>query len=389
MNNDDNDRIPVHPDQYDIEEILVEARRAYDPSPKDRWDTTVQIVKALLLALPGSRVSSGEPRRLPGPVDYLPPTPNTPVTVFGPDGRFIVTFLEEGRWIEADGRIASTAGVIEGGPESVAESMIRTAGVERPRPSPLHRAHRRPRSDGLPRQLLPTPTFTWRDNVDLPDGLNWDEHTPASICRESQTSRLIAVAYDPDSCTFANAPHPRWGIESLRIPDFIPDRTYPSWMPAIDPIHVGDCLLTIGEKHDSADGELRFEDAPAGVRLWFPQRVVHVEPEGATHLRVWLAWDRDVANDNLEPNELPDAFALPDQQPRILTPDEARAIWPLFQLTVFCERCGNRARPILYGLPASEDPSYVSLGGCIIEPNQPQYTCLCGHQWTDLEWMSW
>jgi hypothetical protein len=54
MNKDASDCIPIHPDLYDIEGIMAEARRGYDPRPRDRWNTTVQIAKELLLALPVS-----------------------------------------------------------------------------------------------------------------------------------------------------------------------------------------------------------------------------------------------------------------------------------------------------------------------------------------------
>lgn len=384
MGNKDEDRAFATTDADDIEELMAEGRRGYDPSPQERWNSTVELAKALMGALPGIQVSSGAARsRLPR-VDYIPPAANPPLNVFGPDGRFIVSFLGDGRWIEADGRIASTTGIIESSPEALARELIRVAGLELPRDTSKNRPWRRqaPPSEKLQRLLEPRPTNTWRDNVGLPVGQNWDEHTPASICRESQASRLIAVPYDEYSCTFSRTSHPRWGIESLRIPDFAHDPRYPTWKPPIDPIHIGDCLLTFGEKFESDEEQLQFDHEIDGVRLWFPQRVVRVEPEGAGHLRVWLAVDRDVINDNATPEELTVPIELPRDQPRLLTSEEALQIWRFFQLDVFCRECGNRGKPLVYGMPTSTDPSYLVIGVCVIEPNQPRYTCYCGNAWT-------
>ena len=387
MNNHNENQGYTPADSDDIEALMAEARLDYNPTPQVRWNSQVELVKALLQALPGARVSSGAPRGRSANVDYISPSPNPPLTVFGPDGRFVVSFLADGNWIEADGRITNTSGIIEGSPEALARQWIRIAGLELPRDMRANRGvpRRTPHSDGLRRQLLPKPTNTWRDTVELPAGQNWDQHTPASICRESQASRLIAVRYDEDSCTFSRTSHPRWGIESLRVRDFILDPHYPTWRAPIDPIHVGDCLLTVGWKFEADEDQLRFKHEFDGVRLWFPQRVVHVEPEGAGHVRVWLAWDNDVKNDNATPEELTAPIKLPTGQARILTEQEAFAIWRHFQLDVFCPDCGNRAKPIVYGMPTSEDPSYLAIGGCIIEPNQPRYTCYCGNEWTDVE----
>lgn len=383
--NEQQGHTPADPD--DIEALMAEARLGYDPTPQERWNSRVELVKALIYALPGARASSGVARGRSASVDYISPVPNPPLTVFGPDGRFVVSFLEDGRWIEADGRIANVSGIIEGSPEALARQWIRIAGLEPPRDMRANRMvpRRTPPSFGLRRQLLPRPTNTWRDTVELPAGQKWDEHTPASICRESPASRLIAVRYDEDSCTFSQTPHPRWGIESLRIRDFTPDPHHPTWKPPIGAIHVGDCLLTVGRKFEANENQLQFEQGFDGVRLWFPQRVVHVEPEGTGHLRVWLAWDKDVKNDNATPEELSAPVELPEGQPRILSTKEAFAIWRHFQLDVFCPECGNRGKPIAYGMPTSADPSYLAIGGCLIEPNQPRYTCYCGSEWTDVE----
>ena len=35
-----------------------------------------------------------------------------------------------------------------------------------------------------------------------------------------------------------------------------------------------------------------------------------------------------------------------------------------FQLNVFCDECGNRAKPIVYGMPGPDEPKYLALGGC-------------------------
>ena len=386
MNSQNEDQRYTPADPNDIEGLMAEARLGYDPTAQERWNSLVELVKALLYALPGARVTSGADRGRSARVDYVTPVPNPPLTVFGPDGRFVISFLEDGRWIEADGRVGNSSGIIEGSPEALACQWIRVAGLEPPRDMRANRMvpHRTPPSFALRRHLRPVSTNTWRDTVELPDGQTWNEHTPASICRESQASRLIAVHYDEDSCTFSGTSHPRWGIESLRIRNFIPDPHYPTWKPPIDPIRVGDCVLTVGRKFEADEDQLNFEHEFEGERMWFPQRVVHAEPEGTGHLRVWLAWDNDVNNDNATPDELSVPIQLPTTQPRVLTGREALAIWQHFQLDVFCSECGNRGKPIVYGMPTSADPSYLAIGGCIIEPNQPRYTCYCGNEWTDI-----
>lgn len=49
--------------------------------------------------------------------------------------------------------------------------------------------------------------------------------------------------------------------------------------------------------------------------------------------------------------------------------------------TPTCEACGLPMVPIVYGLPDPEtmqeaEEGKVSLGGCLIEIDQPKYTCL-------------
>ena len=53
-----------------------------------------------------------------------------------------------------------------------------------------------------------------------------------------------------------------------------------------------------------------------------------------------------------------------------------------------CSKCKKKeAVKILYGYPADETlqswfKKEVELGGCIIQPNNPNRKCLnCGHQW--------
>ena len=394
MSNDNNDINDEHtngsPDPQDIEELFAEARRDYHPTPQERWTFTVDLARTMLWMLPGCRVTSGDPRRIPGPVDYITPSPNAPLTVFGPDGRFIVSFLADGTWIEADGRIRSAAGVLEGGPEALIGSILRTAGIDQRRRQPRNsqtrpttRQQPTPHDHGLPRLLIPKPTRTWRDTVTLPAGQTWDEHTPASICRESVASRLVLAGYDPTSCTFAKSDHPRWGIESVRIRTFPEDSHFTSWRPAVDQVRVGDCLITVGRKVATPEDEIEYADDFEGVRIWHPQRVVRVEPEGADHLRVWLAWDDDVKNDNATSQETNVSLEGIELGPRILDPQESKQVLKHFHLDVFCPQCGKRAKPIVYGMPTSADPSYLAIGGCVIEPNQPRYTCYCGHLWTD------
>ena len=244
-----------------------------------------------------------------------------------------------------------------------------------------------PYSDDLRRLLTPQPTNTWLDDVDLPGGQTWDEHTPASICRESVASRLIFAPYDPNSCTFARTAHPRWGVESLRIPALKDEPLRAHSSRSIEQVRPGDCLLTVGPKFPAPVEQLELEDTEfdelEGTLAWFPQRVVRVEPEGQGHLRVWVARDNDVMNDNADPDDLGLTMQVSAQDTVALKNDDAQAVYQHFQLNVFCEECGNRAKPIVYGMPTSADPSYLAIGGCIFEADAPNYTCSCGHTWND------
>lgn len=379
---------PTGPD--DIEALHAEALAGFNPTTEERWLRSAQLASLIMRALRGERVTTGHPRAASGRTDYITASPNPPLTVFGPDGRFIVSFLKDGTWIEATGRVASTANFLEGTPGSIARLLITDAGYnlapQQSRTAPRNRPSKH-YEDALLRLLQPHPTDTWLDNVQLPHGQTWDEHTPASICRESAATRLILAPYDPNACTFATTGHLRWGVESLRIPA-IPDEPLSSFATrAHEQVRAGDCLLTLGPKHADPAQQLEFDSDELqdlqGTLVWFPQRVVRVEPEGADHLRVWLARDKHVANDYADPDGLGPTLLESPSITVVLDGDDAQAVYQHFQLNVFCGQCGNRAKPIVYGLPTSEDPSYVAIGGCIFEEDAPNYTCSCSHIWRD------
>lgn len=369
-------------DEDDIEELFAKARASRPPRTREQnWKNSSEIAYEVLRLLPSARVGTGAS---PYELDYIPPAPHPPIIITAADGRFIVRFDEDGSWLEADGQRSSVDGIIEGNPQSVAEMLIRSAGVESETRPPHARWHRElPKG---PRRLLhPQSTNTWRDHVYLPEGQAWDGRTPASICRESQASRLFMASYEQASCTYAGSLGPsdsrrgRWGVESLRIS--VPNTRYSD---DADLPRVGDVLATVGEKFDGAEDQLDFDDGYEGVRLWHPQRIVQVVPEGFRHLRVWLARDDDVANENLTLDEIPEQLASRIRGTTRLQPHHAQVLYAQFQLNVFCDECGNRGKPIVYGMPGPEEPEYLALGGCLIEPNQPRYVCLCGHEWTDL-----
>src|SRR5690349_17586905 len=53
-----------------------------------------------------------------------------------------------------------------------------------------------------------------------------------------------------------------------------------------------------------------------------------------------------------------------------------------------CPVCGEPGTMIIYGLPGPElvsaaEAGRVSLGGCMIEPGQPDWYCPARHRWTD------
>jgi len=251
-----------------------------------------------------------------------------------------------------------------------------------------------PHGDDLRRLLMPQPTNTWLDDVELPKGQTWDEHTPASICRESAATRLIFAAFEPNSCTFSATDHPRWGVESLRIPALKDDPLRGRPSRTIEQVRPGDCLLTVGPKFRAPADQLEFEDAELedlqGTLAWFPQPVVRVKPEGEGHLRVWVARDNHVMNDNADPDDLGLTRLVGAQETVIMNDDDAQTVYQHFQLNVFCAECGNRAKPIVYGMPTGEDPSYLAIGGCIFEENAPNYICSCGHSWNNRpneEWL--
>jgi len=368
----------------DIEELFAQARAGITRTPEENWAIGAELSTLILQRLPGARVSCGQERGRAKPVDYITPQPNPPLVVFAPDGRFIVSFTGDGSWIEASGRVSSTAGILEGSPGTVAEMIIRIAGVDmQPFKHPKFPRRRHVPGDGLRRLQDPTDTHTWRDRVTLPRDQTWDASTPPSICRASATSRIIRTPYDPESCTYAGPGYrqTRWGVESLRIPAFPDSEVYsPTWSPP-EPVHEGDCLVTFGPKFFGGDDQLGFKTDLDGDWIWHPLLVLRAEPEGQRHVRVWLAVDGDVRNEHASVDELELSRGPYRHEPRVLESRESVKLLEHFQLNVFCPECGNRGKPIVYGLPGPDEPDYLALGGCIVESDQPLYVCPCGHEW--------
>ena len=57
-----------------------------------------------------------------------------------------------------------------------------------------------------------------------------------------------------------------------------------------------------------------------------------------------------------------------------------------------CPQCSSdEVLPILYGMPTDEAVERsrrgeVALGGCMVFPDAPEYTCKnCGHEWREVE----
>ena len=368
-------------DDEDLEKLLAEARASGPPAtPEEIWKISAEIADEVLRRLPSASVSTGVSQRV---LDYIPPSPNPPIVITAVDGRFIVRFDEDGSWLEADGSRSRLESIIEGDKHVIAQMLIRHAGLE-PDGGALERAARHELPDGPRRLLEPHPTGTWRDHVRLPGGQIWDSRTPASICRESASSRLFLVSFEQGSCTFAGPPGRlgrgpgRWGVESLRIGQ--PGLNFPAdgGLP-----RVGDVLATVGEKFDSPGDHLDVADEYGGIRVWHPQRVIQVAPEGERNLRVWLARDNDVANDNLAVEELPSSLTQEFGGTSLLDGADTRVLYTEFLLNIFCPECGNRGKPIIYGLPGPDEPAYLALGGCIISADQPAYVCECGEECRD------
>lgn len=368
----------------DIEEMFARARAGVTRTPAQNWAIGAELATLILQRLPGSRVSCGTAHGQMVPVDYITPQPNPPLAVFAPDDRFIVSFSGDGTWIDASGRVSSTAGILEGGPGTIAELLIRIAGVDmqaaRERKFPRQRGVS---GDGLRRLQDPVETNTWRDIVRLPDDQIWDASTPPSICRSSANARIILTPYDLESCTYAGPRYGqvRWGVESLRIPTFPDSESYsPHWSPT-EPIHGGDCLVTWGPKFFGGSDQLGFKTDLDGDLIWHPQLVIRAEPEGQSHVRVWLAVDDDVRNDHASPDELDLSSGRYRREPGVLDRRQSTNLLEQFQLNVFCPECGNRGKPIAYGMPGPDEPVYLALGGCIVQPESPLYFCPCGHEW--------
>jgi hypothetical protein len=199
------------------------------------------------------------------------------------------------------------------------------------------------------------------------DHVDWDEHTPPSICLQEPDSRLLLATYNVNSVTFTpSTQSQRWGIETLRIPQLTRSTEKQDHSNQVDGVRAGDCLVTIGLKRTVTEPQPDDQDNYERTLIWHPQRVLEVQPDIDGRLKVWLARDNDVASQSSSPEDLD--IHIDPQLPitRMLTESERINLSWAFNLDAFCPDCGSRGRPILSGMQDFTEPSYVSLGGCIL-----------------------
>jgi len=341
-------------DEGDVEEDLD-----FGPiSEESAYRYSAQTVRHLQSQHPNTTLQVGSN------LDFVPLQPMWPVRV-EINGQLIVQFEQDGTWLDAQGRTQSWRGIIEGSPKTIAEMLLRNAGLRDQRPNRVLpvRTH-----DRLPRRDAPAPTHTWADDHFLAERPDIPTNAPPWVVVPPWPDRIVVTSYAPQSCTFTGF-HQRWAVESLIIPTLRP----PSHRPRdIQPLHVGDVLATVGPATEN-------EDAKGEPQLWHPQRVLRVQQAGAQYLRVWLLVDHEVRERRLAW----DGFLGPHNDitaNRIVEGNNMRKLLDAFDLAVDCPTCGNRGAPIMWGLPA-ELPNHVFIGGCLINDDPPAYQCSCDTAW--------
>lgn len=143
----------------------------------------------------------------------------------------------------------------------------------------------------------------------------------------------------------------------------------------------------------------------AGHTLWHPQRVLKVEIIDADWQRVWTLGDastRHVWDTSTEEgqrfydwdNGFSSDWSFDEMgwphwddgpwwplQPEPLSEDARRFVLDSFGIAVECPECGAFGQPIIFGLVIDSRP-HVTLGGCCITGDDPDYACECGAQWS-------
>ena len=201
------------------------------------------------------------------------------------------------------------------------------------------------------------------DHRVLSESLRWAQDLPAnaptSICLPS-FGRVVVRTFDAYACTYHPVPSSdRWVIETTSLP------TAPSSTRGLcGPVIPGDCVIYIGSSES--------DEEPV---VWFPQRVLDVVVTGETQV-VFTLGDLTVRDEAVDPVGFAPVLHAP------LRGDIRRWALESFGLNVDCERCGARGRRISYGLPSGHPGPHVILGGCLVDPGNPDYGCeFCGAEW--------
>jgi hypothetical protein len=348
-----------------MDEIDVEDDRDFGRiSEESAYRYTAQTVTHLQSQHPSTTLQVGSN------LDFVPLQPMWPVRV-EINGQLIVQFEQDGTWLDAQGRTHSWRGIIEGSPKTIAEMLLRKAGLRDQRRTRVLAAQTR---DRLPRRDTPAPTHTWADDHFLAEIPDIPANAPPWVVVPPWPDRIVVTSYAPQSCTFTGF-HQRWAVESLLIPTLRQSRHQPR---DLQPLHAGDVLATVGPATED-------EDAEGEPQVWHPQRVLRVQEAGTQHLRVWLLVDGEVRNRRLALDDFPGPLSGNHFTNGIVEGGAMRLVLDAFDLAVDCPTCGNRGRPIMWGLPAAPPPSYVIVGGCVIDHDPPAYQCACDTTWVITE----
>jgi len=194
------------------------------------------------------------------------------------------------------------------------------------------------------------------------------EEAPLEWCLPAYGGRVIVRGYDPLQSELAPmVGSERWMVDSTLVP--LTERAALQTDGPHGQVIPGDCVIYFGG-----------DDERTKAHLWYPQRVVHVILEDEDWQRVWTVRDTSRTPEYLT-DEGADALPgwLRSHEP--LHGDERRRALEMFWLNVDCPECGARGRTIMYGLPAGPPGPHVVIGGCIVDPDNPAYSCYCGAEW--------
>lgn len=198
--------------------------------------------------------------------------------------------------------------------------------------------------------------------IDLPP-----EHSPKSTCLPAYGGRVIVRGYDPDRWDlFRIRGSQRWHLDVSLVP--ATDTTAMRTHGPAGPVYSGDCVIY---------ADISIDDPPM-PDWFFPQRVIHVEPGPRGWHRVFTLRDFETDDDCWRvPTDLAKHMRGPDP----LHGPLRRAALEVFRLNVDCPVCGARGVPIMYGMPAGPPGPHVAIGGCLVDPRNPNYECRCGAEW--------